>query len=259
MHDTFGRTLNTAWSTLLESLKTQIASLLILLSQPVFADGAGSFLDQICMRGFSKTTMPPDEATRFCSCVRGEVIPMLNQQQRNTLIAAQADMARGVAPSVERFASTGVKDLVIAGQARCEASFYPPSAPIHIKSGDFQLTLRCDYETKTPEAFMYRRGPMFSKAELQVRDARMMEGKLVSDYAKVTVVIDGGSAKTERWLFDISGEMISPPNSAQLIERLRHASTFSASIERGTNRFSEVFQVGGKIAARWMPCGGVTP
>lgn len=211
------------------------------------------------MQGFSKTTMPQAEASRFCSCVRDEVVPELNQEQRRTLAAAQADVARGRVPSAERIAASGVRDLVVAGQARCQAAFYPPSAPINIKADELQLTLRCEDETKTPEAFIYRRGmSLLNKAELRALDARMMKDNFQPEYAKVTTVIDGGPAKTERWEIDLTGEIVAPPNSAQLIERLRTASTFSAFIERGPNRYAGVFRVAGKIPARWLPCGGVS-
>ena len=236
-----------------------IALLLFLVSQQVLADEASQFLDRICMHGFAKTTMPMDEATRFCSCVRDEVVPELRQDQRQALAAAQADVARGRSPSADRIASSGVRDLVVAGQARCQAAFYPPSAPITIKAGELQLTLRCQQETKTPEAFIYRRGmSLLSKAELRALDARMMNDTFKPEYAKVTTVIDGGSAKTERWEIDLTGEIVAPANSAQLIERLRSASTFSTSIERGANRYVDVFQMAGKIPARWLPCGGVS-
>ena len=231
----------------------------LLVFQQALADEASQFLDFVCMQGFSKTTMPQAEAARFCSCVREEVVPGLNQEQRRTLAAAQANLARGRVPSADRIASSGVRDLVIAGQARCEAAFYPPSAPINIKAGELQLTLRCEDETNTPEAFIRRGMSLLSKAELSALDDRMMKGDFEPEYAKVTTIIDGGSAKAERWeIVDMSGEIVAPPNSAQLIEHLRSASTFSASIERGSNRYAGIFQLAGKIPARWLPCGGVS-
>jgi hypothetical protein len=236
-----------------------LALLLPLLSQSVFADEASLFLDRICMQGFAQTTMPKGEASRFCSCVRDEVVPNLNLDQRRTLAGAQADIARGRMPSAERIVSCGVRDLVVAGQARCEAAFYPPSAPINIKAGEFGLTLRCEDETKTPEAFIYRRGmSLLSKSELRALDARMMKDNFEPEYAKVTTTIDSESSKTERWEIDLTGEIVAPPNSAHLIERLRSASAFSISIERGGKRYAGVFQVAGKIPARWLPCGGVS-
>ena len=235
------------------------ALLLLVASPSAFADAAALFLSHLCAQGFTKTTMPAAEAARFCACVRDEVVPQLSQEQRLVLSAAQSDLSRGRTPSVERLASSGVRDLVVAGQASCQAAFYPPSAPINIKSGELQLTLRCEYETKTPEAFIYRRGmALLSKAELSALDARMMKDNFEPEFAKVTASIDSAPAKSERWEIDLSGEIVAPPNSAQLIDRLRTASILAVTIERGAKRYSGRFQLTGKIPARWLPCGGVS-
>jgi hypothetical protein len=232
---------------------------LLLACHPVVADDASHFLNRICLQGFTKTTMPATEAARFCACVRDEVVPQLNGEQRRVLATAQADLARGRTPSTDRLATSGVRELVIAGQASCQAAFYPPSAPINIKAGELQLTLRCEFETKTPEAFIYRRGmSLLSKAELNALDARMMKDNFEPEYAKVITAIDGGTPKSERWEIDLSGEIVAPPNSSQLIDRLRTASTLAVTIERGAKRYTGLFQVASKIPARWLPCGGVS-
>ena len=235
------------------------ALLLLVASPSAFADDAALFLTRLCAQGFTKTTMPAAEAARFCACVRDEVVPQLSREQRLVLSAAQSDLSLGRTPSAERLASSGVRDLVVAGQASCQAAFYPPSAPINIKSGELQLTLRCEDETKTPEAFIYRRGmALLSKAELSALDARMMKDNFEPEFAKVTASIDSAPAKSERWEIDLTGEIVAPPNSAQLIDRLRTASTLAVTIERGAKRFTGNFQLTGKIPARWLPCGGVS-
>ena len=232
--------------------------ILLLACQSVLADDAAQFLDRICLQGFTNTTMPPAEAARFCACVRDEVVPQLNGDQRRALATAPSDLQRGRTPSVDRIAASGVRELVIAGQASCQAAFYPPSAPIKIKAGELQLTLRCEEETKTPEAFIYRRGmSLLSKAELKALDARMMRDNFEPEYAKVTTSVNGGPPKLERWEIDLTGEIVAPPNSSQLIDRLRTASTLTVNIEHGAKRFAGDFQLAGKIPARWLPCGGV--
>lgn len=235
------------------------ALLLLFASRSAFADDAAAFLTRLCTQGFNKTTMPAAEVVRFCACVRDDVVPLLSREQRLVLSAAQSDLSRGRAPSAEPLASSGVRDLVVAGQASCQAAFYPPSAPINIKSGELQLTLRCEDETKIPEAFIYRRGmALLSKAELSALDARMMKDNFEPEFAKVTASFDSAPAQSERWEIDLTGEIVAPPNSAQLIDRLRTASTLAVTIERGAKRYSGNFQLAGKIPARWLPCGGVS-
>jgi hypothetical protein len=232
--------------------------LLLLVATPAVAENAAAFLDTICRQGFTTTTMPRDEAARFCACVREHVAPRLSSEQQRVLAIAQDDTTRGRTSSAERLASSGVRDLVVAGQARCEAAFYPPSAPISIATGTLQLTLRCDNETKKPEAFVYVRGAaLLSKAELRTLDQRMMKDNFEPEYAKVTTAIDGGYKTTESWEIDLTGEIVSPPNSVQVIDRLRHARTLSLKIERGSRQITETLDVVGKIPARWVPCGGV--
>ncbi len=232
--------------------------LILLISVPVAADESAQFLDFLCQRGFARTTMPKDEALRFCACVRDDVTQRLSTEQRRTIAGIQDDLVRKNVSSVELLASSGVRDLVVAGQARCEASFYPPSAAINISGGSLQLTLRCENETKKPEAFVYVRGmALLTKAEQQAVNKRMMKSEFKSEYAKVTTAIDGGSPKKENWEIDLTGEIVSPPNSAQLIDRLRPAEKMSVTIERGEKRYAGTLQIRGKIPARWAPCGGV--
>ncbi len=98
---------------------------------------------------------------------------------------------------------------------------------------------------------------LLSKNDLSALDARMSKDNFEPEYAKVTTVIDGRASMSEQWEIDVSGEIVAPPKPAQLIERLRTASTIAVTIERGAKRYSGVFQVAGKIPARWLPCGGV--
>lgn len=236
----------------------RVLALLLLVPATVLADEAVIFLDSICMHGFAKTTMSRDEASRFCGCVRDEVVSSLTQNQRHIIESVQSELRQGRGPSADRFASSGVRELVVAGQARCEAAFYPPSAPISIKSGALQLMLRCDGETKVPEAFIYGKGvALLSKAEQRAVDERMMKDNFEPEYAKVTTSFDGSPLKTERWEIDLTGQIVTPPNSAQLIERLRTTSNVSVTVERGAKLYSGVFDLRSKIPARWTPCGGV--
>ena len=232
---------------------------LMFLATSVSADDASTFLDHVCKQGFRKTTMPGPEAARFCACVLEEVVPKLSASQRQTLTDAKVSIAQGRSPSPERLASSGVRELVVTGEARCEAAFYPPSAPINIGSGSLQLTLRCEDESKNPEAFVYGRGmALLSKAEQRAFDERMMKDNFQPEYAKVILRIDGESPRTEKWEIDLTGEIAAPPNSAMLIDRLRTASSMSVAIERGPKKYFGSFSISGKIPARWAPCGGVS-
>jgi hypothetical protein len=169
-----------------------------------------------------------------------------------------ADLDRGKAPSVDRLSASGIRELVVAGQARCEAAFYPPSAPIYFSSGSLQLTLRCDGEAKVPEAFVYGKGmSLLTKEEQTFTNNKLLKGIFETEYAKVIQKVDGALYKTENWEIDLTGEMVLSPNSALLIDRLRTASTFEVSIQRGSKKYSSAFAISGRIPPRWAPCGGV--
>lgn len=151
-----------------------------------------------------------------------------------------------------------MKSVIAAVTFALASGLTHATAPINIKAGELQLTLRCEDETKTPEAFIYRHGMgLLSKAELNALDARMMKNNFEPEFAEVTSSIDGSPANSEKWEIDLTGEIVFPPNSAQLISRLRTASTLAVMIKRGTKRFRGTFQLAGQIPARWLPCGGV--
>ena len=233
--------------------------LLALLSTSAVADEYSELLDQICRQGFKKTSMPAAEANRFCSCVIEDVQPRLNAIQRTVLRDTKSAIANKTSPPTERMASSGLRDLVVSGQARCEAAFYPPSAPINIVSGQLHLTLRCEDESKKPEAFIYRRGmELLSKADMKALDARLMKDDATPEYAIVDIRIDSDTIRKEKWEIDMTGEIVSSPNSATLIDRLRTANSMDVSIKRGSKKYSAAFVITGKIPARWAPCGGVS-
>lgn len=232
--------------------------LLMLFSSFALADSPASFLHGVCKQGLMKEKMAAAEAARFCACVTEDVVPRLSQIQRRTLDEAKFALDRGQAFVPERFASSGVRDLVVAGQARCEAAFYPPSAPISIVAGGLHLTLRCEDESKKPEVLIYGKGmALLSKAELNTLSARLMKDNARLEYAKVTLKIDGSVPRIERWEIDLTGEIVAPPNSVAFIDQLRTATTLSVIIERGAKKFRADFPVSARIPARWAPCSGV--
>jgi hypothetical protein len=233
---------------------------LCLSSAWVQADTATDFLDFLCVGGFEKQTkMPKAEIQRFCGCMRSDISPSLSSAQRSVLASAQADLTQGRRPNTERFAASGVRDLLIAAQARCEAAFYPPSGPITVVSGNLYLTLRCESDTGAPEALIYiKNDALFSQMEIRAAIKRMTEGIFDSEFAQVSQKIDGLSRKTERWEIDITGHTVSPPRSADLIALLRTANNYEVVIQRGQQRHAGVFPLAGKIPPRWVPCGGVT-
>lgn len=215
-------------------------------------------MDSACMQDFATTSMPQHEARRFCGCLRDEVVPRLTWHQRSILASVESELRQGRVPSVDRLVSSGIRELVVAGQARCEAAFYPPSAPIVINSGPIHLVIRCEDDTKLPETFIYRdRMALLSDAEQNAVIERMMKDNQDPEYARVTTSFDGSSANNELWEIDVTGASVSPPNAAQLVERLRMTSTFKVTVEHGSRRYSGVFDLRSKIPARWTPCGGV--
>lgn len=224
------------------------------------ADSATDFLDFLCLGGFEKTNMPKAQAQRFCGCIRSDISPNLSSAQRAVLVSAQVDLAQGRPQNTERFSASGIRDLVIAAQARCEAAFYPPSAPISVVSGSLYLTLRCGVDTDAPEAFIYiKNGALLSQAEISAATKKMMKAIFDSEFAQVSQKIDGSSRKAEHWEIDIfSGQFVSPPSAANLIALLRTANTYEVVIQRGQHRYAGTFQLTGKIPSRWVPCGGVT-
>ena len=231
-------------------------AILFLLPIAAMADEASSFLNYVCMKGFTDSIMPRDEAVRFCGCIRDEVVPRLTLHQRRLVQSAEVALRQGLLPPADQFASSGIRELVVAGQARCEAAFYPPASPINVRSGALHLTLRCEDETKAPEAFIYISG-LLTEEEVQAMNERFMKDDFEPEYARVATSFDGSPGNTERWDIDLSGEFIAPANPAQLIERLRTTSSFGVTLVRGTKRYSGVFDLRSKIPARWTPCGGV--
>ena len=202
--------------------------------------------------------MRKSEAQRFCSCMRIDIAPRITVSQRTFLTKVQSESERGRLPSQEQFYSTGVRDLVVAAEARCEAAFYPPSGPINVRSGPLQLTLRCGVTTRAPEAFVsIMRGALLSEAELRAATKKMMKGIFDSEYAQVTQKIDGVALTVERWEIDLIGQSVAPPNVAVLIGNLRNASAYEILIQRNQKRYAASFSLLGRIPPRWVPCVGV--
>ncbi len=199
--------------------------------------------------------MPASEAARFCTCVVEDVSPRLTVSQRKALQKAESDLNAGKTPSEQALSTSGVRDLVIAGQARCEASFYPPSAPLLIISAPMEMTLRCDDENRRVEAFVYLRNiRLLSKSELTAMDKRMMKDDFQPDYAKVTISFDGKARVIQKWEIDLTGQIVSPPDPTTFLGQLRVASTLNITVERGSTRIARDITVAGKIPTRWVPC-----
>lgn len=232
-----------------------VATLTLLVSVSVGAAPSEAFLDRMCRLGFNKTTMPAAEVTRFCACVVEDVAPRLTPNQRAMLLSSEASLEAGKSPSEQAFVTSGVRDLVIAGQARCEASFYPPSAPLLLKAPPMELTLRCDDERRDAEAFIYLRDiHLLSKEEISTVDKRMMKDDFKPEYAQVTISFDGRTPIVQRWGIDLTGQIVAPPNPAKFLEQLRVARSLSVKVERGTTRIARDMAVAGKIPSRWVPC-----
>ena len=232
-----------------------LATILLFVSLSASAASSEAFLDRICRLGFNKTEMPMAEAARFCACVVEDVGPRLSQSQHTTLQSAVADVKAGKAPSEQALSTSGVRDLVIAGQARCEASFYPPSAPLLIAMPPMEMTLRCDDENRNVEAFIYLRDiRLLSRADLSALDKRMMKDDFRPEYAKVTMSFDGRAQRVQKWEIDPTGQIVSPPDPTKFLEQVRAARTLFIAVERGTTRIARDIAVTGKIPTRWVPC-----
>lgn len=232
--------------------------LLYLAAAPKY-DPAVQFIETLCVYGLSRKSMPADESRRFCRCVSADISPGLSPSQRSILATAKADLDRGRAPNQQQFNKSGVRDLVIAAQARCEAAFYPPAASITMTSGALHLTLRCDDQTGGPAIILYiRGGALLSEAEINASIDRMMNGKFDSQYAVVGQVLDGKARWSERWEIDVTGQIVSSPKPADLLKLLRRGSSYSVVIQRGVQRHAGTFLLSGRIPPRWVPCGGVS-
>ncbi len=245
-------------SSMLACVRFTLFVVFCLLSSSVHADAAADFLDSLCLESFDKTSMPKAEAQRVCGCMRSDISPRLSSTQRSVLASAQADLKQGRRPDTQRFSSSGVRDLVIAAQARCEAAFYPPSKPLAFKSGDLQMTLRCNAETGGPEILIYLRGgQLLNKKERDDIVQRMMKGNFDSEYAKVNLRIDRQPSRTEPWGIDLTGQIVSSLKPYDLLAELRTASALGIAISRGSFHYSGQFDLANRIPARWAPCGGV--
>lgn len=231
--------------------------IIFFLNATCLADPAIDFIDMLCLHGFEKA-IPKLDAEHFCSCVRADMSPQLTSNQRVILKAAQSELSNGQTPNSQKFYESGLRDLVIAAQARCEAAFFSPFAPINIYGGKLQLTLRCGVEEKTPEAFIsIKNEKLLSKTEQLDLDNRMMTGSFRPEYALVSQKIDGKQLKNEQWEIDLSGGVISPANPSNLIEKLRYAKDYEVIIKYGQKQFIAKIPVTNHIPPKWTPCGGI--
>lgn len=236
-----------------------IALLMFFFAPLALADADIEFLGTICLKGFEKTSMPRDEAARFCKCVQDDIRPQLNARQRTAIRDARSKLERGQKIPDDYFIGSGVRDLVVAGQARCETAFYPPSQPITLKSGKLEMTLRCEGDSQGPEIFIYiRDGQLLTKKEHDNITERMMKDNFDPEYAKVSVKINARPPRTELWEIDITGQIVAPPKSHNLLVELRTATSLEVNISRGGFRYQGTFMLTDKIPPRWVPCGGVT-
>ncbi|MCG2722286.1 MAG: hypothetical protein L6290_09775 [Thermodesulfovibrionales bacterium] len=222
-------------------------------------DAELDFLGDVCLQGFAETSMPPDEALRFCKCVLNDIKPQVTSQQRNIIRDARFKIDRGQKIPEDYFVASGVRDLVVIGQARCEAAFYPPSDPITFKGGNIEMILRCDEETQSPEIFIYiLTGKLLTKKEVNKITDRMMKDDFNPEYARVSIQIDSHAQRTESWEIDLTGQIVSPPKPHSFLADLRKASSMNINISRGTYIYYGHFLLADKIPSRWEPCGGIS-
>lgn len=231
-------------------------------SQLALVGNEADLLEQICLQGFDETTMPRDEAIRFCRCVRDDVSPRLNSKHREMLKETYRLLSSGQ-NITEDYATeifkSGLRDLLVAGWARCEAAFYPPSSPISVKSGNLVLVLRCDTDTGGPEIFFnIGSGELFSKKELKMYRDRVMKGDFMPEIVQIRISIDDGPFRTENWEVDLTGKFVLTRQPHELLPKLRNASTLEVSIKHGDNYYSGKFFLEGVIPPRWVPCGGIS-
>lgn len=237
-------------------IKILVSFYFITILSPVFAQDSSLFIEQVCMQGFNTTSMPKKEANKFCACVKEDIKPQITSNQNKVISEIQDDIKRGRNPNVERFSSSGIKDLVIASQARCESSFYPPQNPIHLSSGNFRMTLRCDYETKKEEVILYNdKMKLVSKKENEIFLKRIGEDDFVPPYANVSLSIDSDKTILENWEIDITGKIVSPPEPRGFIKNIRMGKKVTLLVKKGGNEYTALFDLEGKIPLRWNACG----
>ena len=232
---------------------------LLFLLNGAHADDTSAVLFNLCERAFTKESeMSRSEVRLFCTCVRDDVSGRLSPMQLRVLSDTKAALEAGRSFSPDRFASSGIRDLVVAGQARCEAAFYPPSGPISIRSSNLTLVLGCEIDSMAPELFVhFSNVALVTDAQIRSMEESLFKENYQPEYVKVAFGIDGGSYEIEDWEVSLTGDSLSPRNSANLITRLRTASALKLEVRSEKQIIAGTFKLSGRIHPRWMPCGGV--
>ncbi len=222
------------------------------------ATTASNFLNTLCERGFDKTTMPSAEVARFCNCMMRDIQPRLTPAQQSYLSDVDSRLKRGISVSKEALAVSGVRDLVVEAQARCEAAFYPPSEPLSITGGELRLYLNCDDEEQDVRILISIAGSLIAKDELKLLTKRLLVRADDSwPTATVQQSFDGKTSGSESWSIGLSGDSVHPETPRRLLETLRSTKPYKVIVRRGQQQFSGSFDLATHLPPRWQPCGGI--
>ena len=224
---------------------------------------ANEHVADLCEVSFAKETMPKDEVALFCSCVAADVGPRLSTGQ-NSLVGKVADSLRPGSPGVpksllEQVASSGVRDLIVAAQARCSDALYSSRDYIELRSDDgAELALYCDLDRVIPVASFGKDGLRFAtEDEIESSlEAIIMGTGPDSAYTVVEFSwsADGGPKTVEYWDVNLAGDGADAEVAGKLLQEVRFADRLNISVRRGNTKYSGQFNVSKKIPPLWRPC-----
>ena len=212
---------------------------------------------------FQEETMPKSEVALFCECVATDVGPRLSSDQA-MLARRFASEILPDSPGVSRnlldeFASSGIRDMIVAAQARCGDVLYDTRNYIELKSDDgATLAFYCDADRIVPVATFSKENLQFA-SENEIVDsleAIMMATDDDGGYLMVAISwsADGGETTTENWNVNIAGNGADADVAGKLLRDTRFAKRLTFEAKRGNVIYSGHFNVAKKIPSLWRPC-----
>lgn len=211
----------------------------------------------VCRMSFEaeKTSMPASEVEKFCACVSEDVTPRLDSYQLGLVHQAtqpQKLSRRDAEDLATTLHSAGVRDVIVAAQARCSDALYSVPRALTLKSADgSELALFCHYDLAVPTASFSRPGLVLA-TEDEILDG--LDNSSAFPVVQVTWQIDDNDAVTEYWDCNLEGNGVDAGSAGHLIRALREGNRLQIRVSRDAHIHTAVFDLSGKVPRLWDAC-----